>query len=83
MVTLMLKLALIISHNLCKKAFYVYSERRVTMEGKASRDWNHSVEEPELEFDDMGMELAAHDGMLNYKWICLILVRCFEILPVF
>ena len=34
------------------------------MEGMkaATREWNHSVEEPELEFDDMGMELAAHDG---------------------
>ena len=31
------------------------------MDGGA-REWNHNVEEPELEFDDMGMELAAQDG---------------------
>ena len=38
-------------------------QKTVTMDGKASPEWNHSVEEPELEFDDMGMELAAQDGM--------------------
>ena len=31
----------------------------------SSQDWDDHVEEPELEFDDMGMELAAQDGKIG------------------
>ncbi len=30
-----------------------------------SEEWSEEVEEPEMEFDEMGLELAAQDGKKN------------------
>ena len=51
---------------------------------QTSREWLRQVEEPELEFDDLGIELEAQDGevlapacTLHREWrMCILLMAC-------
>ena len=37
-------------------------------------EWSEDMEEPEMEFDEMGLELAAQDGKLHF-YILLIKIK--------
>ena len=48
----------------------------VTSEGSSELAWSENIEEPQLEFDETGLELAAQEGkmsayiVINNKWQC-------------
>lgn len=43
----------------------------------SQEEWNENIVEPELEFDEMGLELAAEDGkMLRELKVCLLPLVC-------
>ena len=33
---------------------------------QGEEEWSEDMEEPEMEFDEMGLELAAQDGKLHF-----------------
>ena len=45
------------------------SEGSEGLESENGGEWNENVVEPELEFDEMGLELAAQDGWLSTFFI--------------
>ncbi len=46
--------------------------------GSASgeEEWSEDMEEPEMEFDEMGLELAAQDGKTNVLQLTLLYFSC-------